>query len=227
MSSSVVLHACTTTTRVQLPAVRILCDSLRRHHPEAEITVLVVDGDAAEGVPSGVRLVTPDATAPPEVLARLVMMCTSTQLAGALTPHLVHMLVEQGAPAVVAFGPETEVFAPLHQVVELAVEHGVVLVPRLDAPFPDDDLQPTPLQLREAGPFASEFVAVGAAASSFLDWWCNRQEHAALEPPGSGQWGPWTELVPALFPFHALRDPGCGASIWNLHTREIRAGNDG
>jgi glycosyltransferase involved in cell wall biosynthesis len=228
MSSNLVLHACMTSTRSQLPAARVLCDSLRRHHPDAEITVLVVDGvDGSELVPSGVRLVTPDATAPPEVLARLEMMCTSTELAGALTPYLVHMLVEQGAPAVVAFGPEIEVFAPLDEVVELAVEHGVVLAPRLDAPFPDDDLEPTPLQLREVGPFPSEFVAVGAGASPFVDWWCGQQERAALEPGGAHQFGRWTDLVPALFPFHALRDPGCGASMWNLHTREIRATNGG
>src|SRR2546421_6313405 len=228
MSSSLVLHACTTATRAQLPAARVLCDSLRRHHPDAEITVLVVDDvDGAARAPSGVRVVTPDAVAPPEVLARVMMMCTSTELAGALTPYLVHTLVEQGAPAIVAFGPETEVFAPLDEVVELAVEHGVVLAPRLDAPFPDDDLEPTPLQLREAGPFASEFVAVGQSASPFLDWWCDRQERAALEPGGAREWGEWTEPVPALFPFHALRDPGCGASLWNLHTREIRATNGG
>jgi glycosyltransferase involved in cell wall biosynthesis len=227
MTPNRVLHACTTATRAQLPAARVLCESLRRHHPDAEITLLVVDDvEEAERVPSGVRVVTPNATAPPEVLARLVMMCTSTQLADALTPHLVRMLVENGAPAVLAFGPETEAFAPLHHVVELAEEHGLALVPRLDAPFPDDNLQPTPAQLRDAGPFASEFVAVGATATPFLDWWCNRQEQAALEPPGSGRWGPLTELVPALFPFHALRDPGCGASIWNLHTREIDAAND-
>ena len=228
MNSSLVLHACTTATRAQLPAARVLCDSLRRHHPDAEITLLVVDDfDGTERAPSGVRLVTPDDTAPPDVLARLVMTCTSMELAGALTPRLVRMLVDEGAPAVLAFGPETEVFAPLHDLVELAGEHGLVLVPRLDARFPDDNLEPTPAQLREVGPFASEFVAVGAAASPFLDWWCERQERAALEPGGARQWGPWAELVPALFPFHALRDPGCGASMWNLHTREIGATNDG
>ena len=228
MSSHLVLHTCTAATRAQLPAARVLCDSLRRHHPEAEITVLLVDDvDQTERVPSEVRLVRPDDVAPPEVLARLVMMCTSTELAGALTPYLVRMLVAQGAPAVVAFGPETEVFAPLDHVVELAGEHGLVLAPRLDAPFPRDDLQPTPLQLRKAGPFASEFVGVGAGVSPFLDWWCDRQERAALEPGGARQWGEWTEMVPALFPFHILRDPGCGASMWNLHTREIQAANGG
>ena len=74
---------------------------------------------------------------------------------------------------------------------------------------------------------ASEFVAVGPSAAPFLDWWCEREERAALEPGGAEPWGPWTELVPALFPFHPLRDPGCGASIWNLHTRDVRATNDG
>src|SRR5437588_9813327 len=90
MSSSLVLHACTTATRAQLPAARVLCHSLRRHHPDAEITVLVVDDvDGAARAPSGVRVVTPDAVAPPEVLARVMMMCTSTELAGAVTPYRV------------------------------------------------------------------------------------------------------------------------------------------
>src|SRR3954465_593063 len=100
MSTSRSPHACTTSTRAQLPAARVLCESLRRHHPDAEIALLVVDGvDGAEREPPGVRLVTSDAIAPPEVVARLMMMCTSTELARALTPYLVRMLVEQGAPA--------------------------------------------------------------------------------------------------------------------------------
>ncbi len=43
MTPSAPLHACTTATRAQLPAARVLCESLRRHHPDAEITLLVVD----------------------------------------------------------------------------------------------------------------------------------------------------------------------------------------
>ena len=58
MTPSSPLHACTTATRAQLPAARVLCDSLRRHHPDAEITLLVVDDvDGAEREPPGVRLV--------------------------------------------------------------------------------------------------------------------------------------------------------------------------
>jgi glycosyltransferase involved in cell wall biosynthesis len=229
MTSSLVLHACTTATRAQLPAARVLCDSLRRHHPDAEITLLLVDDvDGAERDPPGVRLVSPASVGvPADVLSRLATACTATELADALAPRLVRTLVEAGAPAVVAFAPETEVFAPLPDVVEGAGEHGIVLTFRLDGPFPDDGHEPTAVDLAAAGSIASEFVAVGAAATQFLDWWCEREERAALEPGGAEPWGPWTELVPALFPFHALRDPGCGASIWNLHTRDIGVTNDG
>ena len=152
---------------------------------------------------------------------------SSTASAGTLAPRLVRTLIEAGAPAVVAFGPETEVFAPLPDVADLAARHGIVLTFRLDEPLPDDDREPTPADYAAAGSIASEFVAVGATAMPFLDWWCEREERAALDPGGAEAWGPWTESVPALFPFHALRDPGCGASIWNLHTRDVRATNDG
>src|SRR5207248_10631793 len=148
------------------------------------------------------------------------------ELAETVTPRLVRALVGQEPAAVVAFSPSTEVFAPFSDVVELAVEHGIVLAPRVDWLLPDDDLEPTMGQVAAAGPFASEFVAVSEPASPFVDWWCERQDRAALAPRADRP-GPWTELVPALFPSHVLRDPGCGVSMWNLHTREVRAANGG
>jgi glycosyltransferase involved in cell wall biosynthesis len=222
MSTSPSLHACTVATRAQLPSVRVLCDSLRAHHPDAEITVLVLDGPADLDA-AGARSASPrDVGLAPGLLARLAIACTAAELADVVTPRLVRMLVQEGAPAVVAFSPETEVFAPLTDVVELAREHGIVLVPRLDAVLPDDDLEPTPAQLAAAGPFAAEFVAVGESAVPFLDRWCEREDHAALTPRDDPP-GPWAEFVSALFSFHVLRDPGCGVSIWNAHERDLRA----
>jgi glycosyltransferase involved in cell wall biosynthesis len=229
MSEHASFQVCTTVTRAQLPGARVLCDSVRRHHPEVGITVLVVDDvDGSAQGPSGARVVSPAAIGvPADVHARLALACNGADLAEALAPWLVRALVAEGAPAVVAFGPETEVFAPFSDVVELAREHGIVLTPRADRPYPDDDLEPTPAQLAQAGPFASEFVAVGSTATSFLEWWRDRQEQAALDPGGAARWGPWAVVVPALFPFHLLLDPGCGTSLWNLHEREVRATSDG
>jgi len=225
MSTSPSLHACTVATPAQLPAVQVLCESLRSHHRDAEITVLVLDdGDRVQQPSARVRYVRPsDLGVPPDQLARLTMACTAPELGASLLPRLVRSLVEQGAPAIVALSPDTDVFAPLSDVVELADRHGIVLAPRVDGSLPADGLEPTPAQLRAAGPFASELVAVGATAAPFLEWWCERQEAAALSRGGLTAAGSWTVPVPALFSVHALRDPACGVSAWNLHSRDLRA----
>ncbi len=167
MSTRSSLHVSTTATRAQLPAVRVLAASLRTHHAEAELSVLLLDGDeavaeAGRGV-ERCTLLAPDAVdVPADLFAKLAMACTADELAAVLAPRLVHLLVGQSVPAVIALSPETEVVGPLDEVIALAAEHGIVLVPRVDAPLPDDGLEPDESQLREAGPFASELVAVGA-----------------------------------------------------------------
>jgi glycosyltransferase involved in cell wall biosynthesis len=228
MSTGTSLHVCTVATAAQLPSVRVLTQSLRRHHPGVEPTVLLLDGADGGHDIAGSRAVAPDALRlPPGLFGKLAMACAADELAGALTPWLVRMLVEEGAPAVIALGPETEVFGSLDEIADLALEHGIVLVPRADGVVPDDALQPVAAEVRAAGPFASDFVAVGGGAAPFLDWWRGREEEAASSRLGLACWGPWTAEVPAVFPLHVLRDPGCGASAWNLHARELRATNGG
>ena len=108
MSKSAPFHACTTATRAQLPAVRVLCASVLAEHPDAEITVLLVDGDEPSDDAPEFRLITPDAVGlPTGVFPELAMACTASELTDALTPWLVRLLVERGAPAVLAFGPDT------------------------------------------------------------------------------------------------------------------------
>lgn len=200
---------CTTATRAQLPSARVLCASIRRHHQDADITVLVVDethGDASERDSSDARFVSPSAAGvPPDELGRLPMACSSSELVARLTPWLLRHLIHRGASAVVALGVDTEVFAPLDDILELATAHGLVLAPLADAPVPDDGREPTPAQVDAAGPFAPGFVALSAATAQ-LDWWQEGQ------------------LVP--FPGHVLDDPGCAVSAWNLHARELRAAGD-
>src|SRR2546429_1570089 len=214
MTMSPSLYACTTATRAQLPSARVLCESLRRHHPDAEITVLVLDGPADFDA-AGARSVSPlDVDVTPDLLARLAIACTAAELADALTPRLVRMLVRQGAPAVVAFSPETEVFAPLPDVVELAREHGIVLAPRLDAALPDDDLEPTPAQLAAAGPFAAQFVALGESGAPFLDWRCERQARGGGASTADRP-RPLAGVLPALVSFPSPPRPGYRESGWN------------
>ena len=232
MSTRSSLHVSTTATRAQLPAVRVLAASLRTHHAEAELSVLLLDGDeavaeAGRGV-ERCTLLAPDAVdVPADLFAKLAMACTVDELAAVLAPRLVHLLVGQSVPAVIALSPETEVVGPLDDVIALAAEHGIVLVPRVDAPLPDDGLEPDESQLREAGPFASELVAVGANGASFTEWWGERQLEAALRPGGLKAAGPWTAEIAAMFRCRVLRDPGYVVSAWNLHSRDLEITDEG
>jgi glycosyltransferase involved in cell wall biosynthesis len=228
MSPASSLHVCSVATVAQLPSVRVLSDSLRASHPSAEVTVLVLDAGAGDRDGEELRIVSPDVLGlPDDLFVKLAMACTASELAATLMPRLVRLLLEQGAPAVVAIGAETEVFGALDEVVELATAHGVVLVSRTDGPLPDDGLQPDAGEMRMAGPFAQEFVAVGAGGSTFVRWWCERQEAAALSRSGADSAGPWTTDVAAVFSVHTLHDPGAGVSAWNLHSRDLRATDDG
>ena len=229
MNTSPTLRVCTAATRAQLPSVRVLWSSLRAQHPDAEVTVLLLDGlDDAKRDAEDFKVVSPDSLGmPPDVVAKLATACTATELADALTPRLVRLLVEEGAPVVLALGAESEVFGPLDEVIGLAVENGIVLVPRVDASVPDDGLEPDAAQLRAAGPFASDFVAVGRDCGWFLDWWCDRQTESALSRGGFADAGPWTAQVPGTFSPYVVRGPGFGVSAWNLHSRELRAENGG
>lgn len=229
MSTRSSLHVCTVATAAQLPAVRVLSESLHALHSDGELTVLLLDGSESTALEAeDFRVLDPDGLElPTGLVPELAMACTASELAEALTPRLVRLLVEQGAPAVIAFRPETEVFAGLDDVIELAIEHGIVLVPRVDGSVPDDGLEPDAGQVRAAGAFASEFVAVGGDSGASLEWWCDRQTEVALSRGGYGRAGPWTADVTAMFPVHVLRDPGCGVSTWNLHSRELRSTNGG
>jgi glycosyltransferase involved in cell wall biosynthesis len=231
MSSRTPLHVCTAATSAQLPSVRVLAASLRQHEPNARLSVLVLDGTypAEEATQdTSPRVLLPDALGlPGDLFAQLAMACNAAELTATLVPWLVRRLVEEGAPAAIALSPETEVFHALDDVVETAVEHGLVLVPRVDASIPDDGLEPDASQLRAAGPFTSAFVAVSAGGTSFLEWWCRRQQQVALSRGGFASAGPWTADVPAAFPSFVLRGPGHGASAWNLDARELRATNGG
>ena len=173
--------------------------------------MLVVDETDTDGPrrdSSDARFVSSSAIGvPPDEVARLAMACSPSELVAKLTPWLLGHLIDRGAPAVVALGAETEVFAPLDDVVEQAAAHGVVLAPRVDAPVSDDGLDPTACQVDAAGPFASGFVAVSASATALVDRW---REGLHVPPPG-----------------HVLDDPGCAVSAWNLHGRALRTAGDG
>src|SRR5438105_4745546 len=147
-----------------------------------------------------------------------------TELATAVKPWLLELLLGRGADAAVYLDPDIEVFAPLDDIGELARRHGIVLIPHALAPLPADGRKPTPQDIADAGVYNLGFLAVGPQARPFLSWWGQRLRRDCIVSVEEGLFVDQRLLdaLPAYFEHTILRDPACDVAYWNLHERTVR-----
>ena len=200
--------ACTVVSQGNAAAARRLAETYRVHHPDHEFVVLSPDAQ------------TPDRLGlDRDEFHRLAIHHGGDDLADALAPLLLARLLDEYDVAVL-LAPETEVYAPFADVTSLAVEHGLVITPSVLTPLPFDGDEPV-----EVPGVYDGFLAVGAAARPFLEYWAER---ARQRPPRStGGTYTWPDLVPGLFTALVVRDPGLSVGFWNLHERPLGDGEHG
>src|SRR5439155_16667516 len=147
-----------------------------------------------------------------------------TELATAVKPWLLELLLGRGGDAAMYLDPDIEVFAPLDDIGELARRHGIVLIPHALAPLPADGRKPTPQDIADAGVYNLGFLAVGPQAGPFLDWWGQRLRRDCIVSVEEGLFVDQRLLdaLPAYFEHTILRDPACDVAYWNLHERTVR-----
>jgi glycosyltransferase involved in cell wall biosynthesis len=223
-SGEAVVEACTIVARNYLPYARVLTQSLTSVHPQAQVTVLVIDGAADpsdDGLFRSLRLddVIPD----PAERQRLTFMYDVTELATAVKPLLLQRLLTEGVSAVLYFDPDVQVFDSVESLWRLAIERGIVLTPHVLTPIPDDGFEVSDLAVLRAGVFNLGFIGVGAGTERFLEWWSGRLRRHCLSDPGNGMFVDqrWLDYVAGFFPHKVVRDPGCNVAYWNLHERRL------
>jgi hypothetical protein len=158
--------------------------------------VLVLDADvpldaAAVGTAAEVRpdepftVLTPSELAiEPAELRRMAAIYDVLELATALKPFLLrHLVVDRGEPTATYLDPDIEVFAPLDDLHERALEHGLVLTPHRWFPLAQDGREPADTVFTLSGAYNLGYVTVSGAAVPFLDWW-GRAVPARLHPLG-------------------------------------------
>ncbi|NKE55765.1 FkbM family methyltransferase [Lentzea sp. PSKA42] len=217
--------ACTVVAKNYLPAARVLARSYLEHHEGHRFVILVIDapwGSVADE--DGVRVVGPDAAGIGELdYLRMATAYSVTELATAVKPYLLRRQREQ-SDVVMYIDPDIKVFAPMPELAELAVEHGIVLTPHFLEPLPRDGKEPSEAVIMGTGIFNLGFVATGPGSEPFLDFWAERLRHDAIVAPERQLFTDqrWVDQVPALFRNHVLRDPGFNVAYWNLHERSIQ-----
>lgn len=216
---------CTIIAQNYLAQARVLAQSVTRHHHDLRLQVLVIDAED----PSEFSAEPFDVIVPHELkldaveFRKMATIYEVTELATALKPWLLSLLLDGGATAVVYLDPDIEIFSELYDVVSLAAKHGIVLIPHSLKPIPDDGYRPTPGDVSQSGVYNLGFIAVGQDSRPFLDWWSSRLRRDCVVAPEEGLFVDQRlmDFVPGYFPHHVHRDPSCNVAYWNLHERAV------
>ena len=222
--------AVTVVARNYLPHARVLAASLRDHHPDTPLWVLVVDDDPgppgapAERPDEPFQLLTMHALGVDDrELHRRAMIYEAQGLISSLRPLAVMHLLEQGAEAVLLLDADMRLLAPIGDVWELVREAGVLLSPHVLAPLGGAPGAWAEEELLLAGTFNGGFLGAGPGSDRFLRWIDERVRRDAVADRDRGLFYAqgWFDLVPALFDHAVLRDPGVNFSVHRLGGRDL------
>ncbi|WP_236790236.1 FkbM family methyltransferase [Amycolatopsis sp. GM8] len=220
--------ACTIVARNYLPAAKVLARSYLAQHPANEFVIAVIDAHD-EPEQDGYRIVGWEAFGIAEDdYLRMATAYSVTELATSVKPYLLRELRRESDVAIY-LDPDIKVFAPMPEIAELAMAHGIVLTPHVLEPLPRDGCEPDEAGIMGSGIFNLGFIGVGPGSGGFLDFWAERLKHDAIVAPERQLFTDqrWVDNVPALFGHHVLRDPGFNVAYWNLHERQLRREADG
>jgi hypothetical protein len=154
---------------------------------------------------------------------QMAAMYTVMELATAIKPWFLRLLLSRAPNAALYLDPDTELFAPVDGVARLAETKGIVLTPHITVPIPRDSLRPREQDLLISGTYNLGFIAVSDEAYPFLEWWQERLYTDCVVDPRAGLFvdQKWIDLAVQFFPYHVLRDPGFNVAYWNLDERSV------
>lgn len=209
----------------------VLARSLLRHHSGATLAVLIIDGDEPDretfAHPSVEVALLGDLPMEPSELHRMLICYNRMEMATAIKPWFLRLLLDRGGDIVCFLDPDIVVYSPFDDILRTAESAEIILTPHALTPFPRDGLFPEELTILRGGVFNLGFIAVGQASRPFLTWWHQRLTTDALFDMTIGLFTDqrWVDFVPVLFKHAICRDPGMNMAHWNLHERGVRRVN--
>jgi hypothetical protein len=216
------LAATTIVTKSRLAQARVLAASLREHHPELEL--LVVLADAPEGcfdpgrepfeVVALERLAIPDRDA-------LLVRSSAVQVATLAKPFALSHVLDRGFGAALFLDPDMLVTGDLGALLDAVRAHAVVLTPHLVEPLRTADRVARDLNIIVSGTANAGVVGVrdDGEGRAFLAWWRDRLVADCRHAPHEGVFYDqrWLDLAIGFFDdVHLHRDPRVNVGHWRL-----------
>ncbi|OBU52601.1 hypothetical protein [Stenotrophomonas maltophilia] len=220
-----------------LPKARILAASVRRHHPEAKMALMLSDHQdpALDYSDFDIVLTPDDVVEGVGDLQSWLFDHTVVELCTAVKPFaFAHLFRKHGFANVVYQDPDTVLYARLEELEREMVTHPIVLTPHVSVPATDtDDLQDGEmLGCLRHGVFNLGFLALTREGEgpAFLQWWLDRCRDYCFDDNQRGLFTDqkWVDLAPCFFQtLGILRVPSYNVATWNLYYREVSTRADG
>ena len=228
------IHAYTSFTYSYLGRARVLCRTLRQHHPDWVLWAVISD-------------LPPEGVDPAGPLTEFDHILTAADLFGADTDRwlfghdiveactavkgraMQHILARPDCAKLFYFDPDIALFNPLTPVADLLDTHAIVLTPHQGTPDAAGDIpaiRDNEIASLNYGIFNLGFIAVSNSAEGrrFAGWWADRLRDWCHDRLDQGLFvdQKWCNLVPCFFDgVHILRDPGYNVASWNLSQRNL------
>jgi hypothetical protein len=215
-----------------LGKVRTLFSSLKKHHPEFALHLVLADlpplpTDAeAEGIQSVLSL----ADLATDDRAWLFSHSTVELCTAIKARALELLLAEDDTEAVLYLDPDIVLFSRLDDLLDRLRESSIVLTPHLLEPETElDAILDNEICALRHGVFNLGFAGVRNTAEGrrFVSWWGERLNRFCRAEPETGLFTDqkWMDFAPCYFgELHVLRDSRFNVAPWNLSRRRV-AGN--
>ena len=210
-----------------LPFAHVLGSSFLDNNPDSTFSILVIDANEIDfNRLEQFRYFSPsDLALEEKVFRNMTLYYTVTELATALKPSALKMLLKRGSNQVIYLDPDIEVFDEFTELNELLNKYPIVLTPHTLTPIPRDGLRPTEADILSSGTFNLGFIGLANSPETMrmLDWWEQRLQFDSISDPEEMLFTDqrWIDLVPSYFTFTVLNDPGYNVAYWNLQERNL------
>ena len=227
------LEIFTSANLAYLPQASVLAESVRRHAPEARLTLVLVDALPETGSANARRLQSDlfDAVVTAEELLGsdheswmfgydVVEACTAAK------GRALVELLNRGNP-VLYLDPDTALFGPLLDVEKALSDTSVLLTPhQLEPVAPESSAIEDEISCLAHGVYNFGMFGVNPNDEGlrFSTWWASRLEELCIDEIGRGLFVDqrWGDLVPSFFPGCSIfRHAGVNVASWNMHQRQL------
>ncbi len=224
------LHIFTSAACNYIPKVRLLFQSLRIHHPEAVLHLLLADArtDLLKVDSEPFDVITTVEELGIENQLGWVFCHSIVELATAIKPMYLRKLLDiEGCKKVIYLDPDTVVFSRLDDILDALDEANITLTPHQIEPEETiRSIVDNEISSLKHGVYNLGFIGVASneEGKRFADWWSSRTYYFCRSEISNGLFTDqrWIDLVPAFFSGVAIqRTPRHNVAPWNIATREI------